>query len=131
MIFLNNIIKWVVLLGLLPLPNKLLEIVDSICGEEVLRSVTSKYLVFFFSPKALIGIEPRSLVKENQNIAVNNIEQCKRYVLDGWTRGEYIDVDYKYIFLDASTLFPLAVFIIFLFVWNAYRKKNYKNRLNR
>jgi len=131
MIFLNNIIKWVVLLGLLPLPNKLLEIVDSICGEEVLRSVTSKYLVFFFSSKALIEIEPRSLVKENQSITVNNIEQCKRYVLDGWTRGEYTDVDYKYIFLDANTLFPLVVFIILLFIGNAYRKKNYKKRYGR
>ena len=97
MIFLNNIIKWGVLLGLLPLPNILLEIVDSICGEEVLRSVTSKYLIFFFSPKAFIEIESRSLVKENQNIAVNNIEQCKRYVLDGWTRGEYVDIDFEYI----------------------------------
>jgi len=131
MIFLNNIIKWVVLLGLLPLPSKLLEIVDSICGEEVLRSVTSNYLVFFFSPKALIEIEPKALVKESQSITVNNIEQCKRYVLDGWTRGEYIDVDYKYIFLDANTLFPLAVLIIFLFIRNAYRKKNYKNRFNK
>jgi hypothetical protein len=131
MIFLNNIIKWGVLLGLLPLPNILLEIVDSICGEEVLRSVTSKYLIFFFSPKAFIEIESRSLVKENQNIAVNNIEQCKRYVLDGWTRGEYVDIDFEYIFLDANTLFPLVVIIISLFVWNVYRKKNYKNRLNR
>ena len=131
MIFLNNIIKWVVLLGLLPLPNKLLEIVDSICGEEVLRSATSKYLVFFFSPRAFIEIEPRSLVKENQSITVNNIEQCKRYVLDGWTRGEYIDVNYKYIFLDANTLFPLAVFIVLLFIGNVYRRKNYKNRYGR
>lgn len=130
MIFLNNIIKWGVLSGLLPLPSKLLEIVDSICGEEVLRSATSKYLVFFFSPKAFIEINPRSLIKEGQSITVNNIEQCKRYVLDGWTRGEYLGVDFDYIFLDPATLYPLAILTIFFFVGNLYRKRKYRNSIN-
>ena len=130
MIFLNKIIKWLVLSGLLPLPYKLLEIVDSICGEEVLRSVNSSYLTFFFSSKAFLVIEPRTLAKEGRTITVNNIEQCKRYVLDGWARGEYVAFDYTYIFLDANTLYPLIVFLLLLFIWISFRKTKSKDKTN-
>jgi len=59
MIFLNKIIKRLVLLEVLLLSKILLEIVDSICGVDVLSSFNDKYLRLFLSSEQIIDFKPK------------------------------------------------------------------------